>query len=180
VPVPPVAVQAPDRIVCLAPPARGALGAGGETVAVEVTVNNASWSASGLRFRYDAPATLLAAAPAGLEIRARGSSTGGLGGWVRIRGAGFTRPADPNAEGGGVGALETRDRFGIVSADAAARSAGGVVCRFGALRAPGVWLSSSALACAAPPDAAEPGTVALDVSLNGGADFTFSGLSFTF
>jgi IPT/TIG domain len=58
-----------------------------------------------------------------------------------------------------------------------------LACRFGAaLPVPAAWLSATSALCSGAPErsAAGASTVALDLSLNGGSDFSASGLSFAY
>ena len=73
---------------------------------------------------------------------------------------------------------------GIVTVIGAGLSADGLVCRFGENKVHDKvvhWLSSSSAACVAPPYAdALGGMVEVDVSINGGADFTSAGVAFAY
>ena len=60
--------------------------------------------------------------------------------------------------------------------------ADGLACRFGALSVKGagaLWVTSSVVACVAP-QPREEGSVAIEISLNGGVDYTASGKQFSY
>jgi hypothetical protein len=73
---------------------------------------------------------------------------------------------------------------GVVTVIGSGLSADGLVCRFGETRVQDKavhWVSSTSAACAVPPYAeALGGMVEVDVSINGGADFTSAGVPFAY
>jgi hypothetical protein len=124
----------------------------GPDVPVRVSLNGQSWSTEALSFLYHAPLVLGTIDPA----------YGPSGGGSRVN---IT-----------LGAADARDAVPFVFDTGSTE----VVCRFGAVVVPAAEVYPQSVVCISPATVTTGGEVVVEVSVNGGADFTAAGLLFTY